>query len=315
MPFAELPPVNPDSRRTLASNRWSALRQERPDLGPAVALQQALHGEVLDLADRLEADRPPRLSLPPRYVTTKLRAGIPALAGERLPLPVEILSPVLVRLGQALANGGGGQATILIRDAVEGGALDAGGLLTLGFRREQGALRAVATHAGLGHDLLWLIVDLAVSPYAHLLLRTLFHGRPTDDPLRAALAEWSHGYCPLCGSWPTLAEGLPPDGDHPDSTHRLRCSFCACAWDAPTGACVYCDNATDSYRVLSPDPRHPGRVVELCGGCKGYAKTIPTDTSAPFPLVAIADLGSMDLDMAAMQAGFSRPALRQFNRR
>ena len=32
-------------------------------------------------------------------------------------------------------------------------------------------------------------------------------------------------------------------------------------------------------------------------------------------LVAIADLGSMDLDMAAIQAGLARPGIRQFRRR
>jgi hypothetical protein len=44
-------------------------------------------------------------------------------------------------------------------------------------------------------------------------------------------------------------------------------------------------------------------------------KTLGVDTSLPFPLVALADLDSMDLDMAAMQAGFSKPALKQFTQR
>lgn len=308
MPYAELPPVAREFRRTLADRRWSGLLEERPDLGPAVALQRALLGHVLDLAERLEADPPPRVSLPPRYVTTKLRSGIPALSGERIPLPVDRLAPLLTRLSQALAQGGGGQPTLAIRQAIESGALDAAALLTVGLRREQGGLRAVATHAGLGHDLLWLVVDMAVSPYANRLLGVVFGDLPADSPLRAGLDAWPHGYCPLCGSWPTLAEGV-------NGTRRLRCSCCACAWELPVGSCIYCGNASETYRAVSPDPRHPGRVVELCGDCKGYAKTLPTDVSSPFPLVAIADLGSMDLDMAAMQTGFSRPAIRQFGKR
>lgn len=308
MPYAELAPVEREFRRALANRRWSSLVAERPDLGPAVALQRALLGEVLSLAERFDTEQTPRLSLPPRYVTTKLRSGIPALSGERIPLPVDFLAPALSRLAQSLALGGGGEATLRIREAIDSGSLDAEALLTLGLRREQGSLRAVATHAGLGHDLLWLVVDLAISPYANRLLRAVFGGLAPDSPLRVALDEWAHGYCPLCGSWPTLVEAVQDE-------RRLRCSCCACAWTLPGAACIYCGNAGDTFRSVSPDEQHPGRSVELCGACKGYAKTLPVVASAQFPLVAIADLGSMDLDMAAMQAGFSRPALRQFGRR
>ena len=308
MPYAELPPVERDFRRALANRRWSGLVEERPDLAPAVALQRALLGEVLSLAERFDTEQAPRLSLPPRYVTTKLRSGIPTLSGERIPMPVEFLSPALGRLAQALARGGGGDATLRISQAIDSGALEAEALLTLGLRREQGSLRAVATHAGLGHELLWLVVDLTVSPYANRLLRAIFGGLAPDSPLRAALDEWTHGYCPLCGSWPTLVESVQGD-------RRLRCSCCACAWELPTGACLYCGNASDTFRTVSPDASHPDRSVELCGGCQGYSKTLQVAASAQFPLVAIADLGSMDLDMAAMQIGFTKPAIRLFGKR
>jgi len=270
-----------------------------------VALQRALLGHVIHLTGSLEASRLPRFSLPPRYLTTKLGAGIPALTGERIPLPTDALAPTLVSLSQALAQGGGGEATKLVVEAVESGRLDLGALLTLGFRREQAALRAVATRAGLGHDLLWLVVDLAASPFAVVLLEVLYGALPPDSPLEHALHDWSRGYCPLCGSWPTLVEDLA-------GTHRLRCSFCAAAWDVPNGACVYCGDRSDAFTVLTPDPARPGRTLELCRGCRGYTKVITTDESLPFPLVALADLESMDLDLAAMQHGCARPAIKQF---
>lgn len=308
MPYAALPPVTRATRLALADARWGAMLAARPDLAPAVALQRRLIGRVFDLIDAFEGGRIPRLSLPHRYLTTKLRSGIPALTGEPIQLPTATLAPALVDLSRALADGGGGAATLDILKAMEEGRLDVGALLVLTLRREQGALRAFATKAGLGHDLLWLVLDLAVSPFAHALLNTLFGDLPDDSPLRAALDGWTRGYCPLCGSWPTLVEDL-------DGTRRLRCSFCAAAWDVQGHACLFCGESGDKLATLTPDPSHPRRTVDLCGACRGYSKTVATDASLPFPLVALADLESMDLDLAAMQHGCARPAIRQFPKR
>jgi hypothetical protein len=41
-------------------------------------------------------------------------------------------------------------------------------------------------------------------------------------------------------------------------------------------------------------------------------KTVDASELSPFPLIAIADLETMDLDMAAMERGYSRPPLKDF---
>ena len=309
MPYAALPPVSRDARLAQAEARWTAMVAGTPDLHAAISLQRKLIGLVVDLAEAFEAGLSPRLSLPPRYLTTKLSSGIPALTGEPIPAPVDAVRPALLDLCRALAESGGGDATLQIRTAMEEGRLDVPALLTMTLRREQGALRAMATRAGLGHDLLWLVADLAVSPYAHVLLDSLFGHVPPGSPLAMALDGWSRGYCPLCGSWPTLAEARD------DARRRLRCSFCAAAWDVPKGSCLYCGDASARFTSIVTDPARPRRVLETCGACRGYAKVIDIDTSLPFPLLALADLDSMDLDLAAMQQGYARPAVKQFIRR
>jgi FdhE protein len=307
MPYVVLPAVNKDSRLALAGSRWAAMGAAHPDLRAAITLQQRLIGLVVDLDESL-AGRVPRLSLPQRYVTAKLSAGIPALSGEPVQLPVDRIEPTLLQLCRALAEGGGGEATLEIRTALEHRRLNVAALLALTLRREQGALRAVATKAGLGHDLLWLVTDLAVSPLAHALLRSIFGAVPDGSPLAAALEAWSHGYCPLCGTWPAFGE---PRGD----ARRLRCSFCAAAWDVPRGSCVYCGERGSHVSTHTPAPNQPSRAVDTCTACRGYLKVVDTDTSLPFPLLALADLESMDLDLAAMQKGCARPAIKQFAKR
>jgi hypothetical protein len=309
MPYAALPPVDTATRLALAETRWNAMLESRPELGAAVSLQRGLIGQVIDLAGAFE--RPggvPRLSLPPRYVTAKLDSGVPTLAGEPVQVPVESIRPTLLGLVRVLAEGGGGDATMAIRAAIEQRKVDVAVLLTLALRRDQATLRAFATRAGLGHDLLWLVLDLAVGPFAHALLAPVFGAAAPGTPLRAALDRWSRGYCPLCGSWPVFVEDLT-------GTRRLRCSFCAAAWELTSRGCLYCGVSDDPFAVVVTDPARPRRALETCGSCRGYTKVIDADVSLPFPLLALLDLESMDLDMAAMQRGFARPALRQFARR
>jgi FdhE protein len=308
MPYVDLTRVDRASRQALADARWATMLAARPELAPAISLQRKLIALVLDLTAALGDGRTPRLSLPPRYVTTKLRSGIPALTGEPVQVPVELLAPTLSALVAALAEGGGGEATRLIRVAMDEGKVDAGAVLTLAFRREQATLRAFATKMGLGHDLLWLVCDLAAGPYANALLPSVFDEAESGSPLRGALDSWARGYCPLCGSWPGYTE-------HCGDARRLRCSFCAATWDLPFGSCLYCARTGDSLATIAPDPNRPHRAVETCTGCKGYSKLVDEDASLPFPLLPLADLDSMDLDMLAMQRGFARPAIKPFARR
>jgi FdhE protein len=308
MPYVALPAASRESRQEAAAARWEAILASRPDLGPAVALQKRLVGTVLGLADILAHGRLPRLSLPPRYLAAKLGRGIPALAGEPIPVPLPVLKPALGTLCDALAEAGAGDAASHIRSTLDETRIDAGSLLTSSLQRDQAAIRTGATHRGLSPDLLWLVAELAVSPFAHALQESLVASAGPGSPLLAALGAWPHGYCPICGSWPALAEVI--------DTHRiLRCSFCAFAWELPTYACVYCGEAGEKFVTAAPNPERTDRRIEACAACGSYLKAVELPELSTFPLLAIADLETMDLDMAAMERGYARPPLKELSRR
>ena len=305
MPYVALAPATREARESAAAARWDALLTLRPELQPAVALQRDLLTLVSDLSEVMDRGRLPRLSLPPRYLAAKLDRGVPGLAGEPIPMPVPILKPVLLGLCDALARGGAGEAAEHIRAHIDETRIDTGSLLAASLKRDQGAIRTGATHRGLAPDLLWLVAELAVSPFVHALQESLFSRAPADSALRGALDAWSHGYCPLCGSWPALAEVA--------ATRRvLRCSFCALAWELDTYACIYCKEAGDKFVTAAPNEERKDLRVEVCRACGSYLKTIDVAALSPFPLLAITDLETMDLDMAAMERGYNRPALKDF---
>jgi len=301
MAYVPLSPVNRAVLRETAGRRWAAISAVRPDLEPAVALQRRLLGAMIELDAVFASGRVPRLSLPPKYLAAKLARGVPILTGEPIPLPAGVIKPTLLTLCDALAEGGAGDTAIHIRDAIDSGNIEVGSLLTASLKRDQAAIRTGATHRGLSPDLVWLIAELAVSPFTHTLQRLLLH---TDTaPLADALAGWNRGYCPACGSWPALAEVV---GGH----RTLRCSFCSSAWELPTYACIYCEESGEPFVTAAPDEERKDRRLEVCSTCGGYLKTIDLAELSPFLLLAISDIETTDLDVAAMEHGYARPALK-----
>jgi FdhE protein len=310
MPLVRVQQPARDELETISTLRWDALRLARPDLAPAVELQQRLLAIVLRAAQALDAGRLPRLSLPPKYLAAKLGRGVPIFSGEPIPVPVGLLRTSLLNLCDALAAGGAGESADHIKAAIAANTMDAGSLLTASLSRDQQAIRTGAVHRGLAPDLVWLLAELAASPFAHALQVALLSPRQdaAGDLLADGMRAWNHGHCAVCGSWPALAEVA--DG------HRvLRCSFCAAGWELNEYCCIYCGEQGEPFVTAAPDEERKDRRLEICGSCQGYLKTIDVAGISPFPLVAITDMESMDLDLAAMEHGYSRPPLREFSRR
>jgi FdhE protein len=307
MAYVRIEPISREDLLLSADDRWRAIGEARPDLAPALALQRALLTLVVDLAAIVEAGRLPRLSLPPRYLAAKLARGVPMLAGEPIPVPVRALLPTLLKLCDALAAGGAGDAATHIRDAIDGGNIEPASLLTASLTRNQAAVRTGAAHRSLAPDLVWLVAELAVSPFVHALQRAIF-GNASSDDLRTALDAWHCGHCLACGSWPAVAEVV---GGH----RILRCSFCASAWELPAYACIYCGERGEKFVTAAPDENRPDRRVEVCAACGGYLKTIEVPELSPFPLLSISDIETTDLDVSAMEHGYRRPSLKDFTKR
>jgi FdhE protein len=303
MPYVPVPAPNGADPLGAAEDRWAAVTRARPDLEPAVTLQRRLLTIVVAIADELQRSPLPRLSLPPKYLAAKLARGVPILAGEPIPVPTRPLAAATARLCEELADGGAGAAADHIREAIASGGIDAASLFTASLARDQQAIRMGATHRGISPDLLWLVGELAVSPFAWILQNALLSAPPVTE----AMDRWGHGYCPACGSWPAVAEVV---GGH----RTLRCSLCSGAWELNSYACIYCGNDDESFVTAAPDVERKDRRVEACRRCGSYLKTIDLSELSPFPLLALSDLETMDLDVAAMEHNYTRPPLRSFAR-
>lgn len=288
-----------DARRQRAEARWTALATLAPHLALALALQRRTLGAQFDLLRALApmvADSP----IPAEtQVLGHLADGLPVLRANIGPLPVDVVTPVMADLGAAITGATGYPAARRAADALSSGAVDPARLLALVYQRDQEGVAQLAADHALVVDMLWLLGDLVVAPLVHLQQRAALRDGEPESPVREALERWEHGYCPACGSWPALAEFFVGE-------RLLRCAFCGCTWRQAVDQCAYCSSRDERFTTVVPDRHQPGRRVELCRACGGFLKTLDVALVTPFPLVAIEDLASADLDQAALYHGFKR---------
>ena len=178
---------------------------------------------------------------------------------------------------------------------LRGRRLDAVGLLHAAIVRDHDAVNRIATRAGIDAQALEVVAQLAAMPLLHACA-----GRWREHIPSA----WTHGYCPVCAAWPTLAElrGL-------ERSRRLRCGRCATDWPLPVLQCAYCGETNhDQLGTLTPEGESQTRRVEVCSTCKGYLKAFTTLRPMTLRTIAMTDLGSVDLDLIAQEREYARPS-------
>lgn len=278
--------VPPPAEVAAAIDALDTLARDVPTLAEAAALQSALlrasvAGAPLVVEVELTKDAAAR----------KLGAGIPLLRGEELRFDPAALHATFTRLAEvARKHPAPGADTIV--EAARQGVFDPVAL-------------ARAVLDGDGEQLVQLIEQRQLSgDLARTLLRwSLF--RPLSAlaarlaPLRGA-AGWRHSYCPICGSWPLLAEqrGL-------DQQRYLRCGLCAGSWESDRLVCPFCANRDhNQLGQLFVDGQGQRRVV-TCDECHGYIKVINALTPiAPYELPVL-DIATLHLDMVALARGYA----------
>lgn len=121
-------------------DRLLQLHEERPDLAAALDLQKNLLARELELTAVFLAGGLPRLSLPARYLAAKLGTGIPALHGEPVPLPQQLLTLAIRDFCERLTTGRTAEAASAIQAAFEG-PLDPAAVISACFGRDQHRVR------------------------------------------------------------------------------------------------------------------------------------------------------------------------------
>lgn len=158
------------------------------------------------------------------------------------------------------------------------------------------ALGHLIDDPSLSPALLMSVGGCAILPQMHAL-----HTASKDD---IAAANWRSSYCPLCGSWPAIAEqrGL-------GKAIFLRCGRCFSEWPSRHQYCIFCDNDDhEQLAYMAAEGERESRRIATCDACRGYLKILATVTPMEPGELLRRDLESVGLDLAVADEGYMRPS-------
>ena len=248
---------------------------------------------VLEVVAEAAGDRGWRLAVP--EAPPPQHDAMPLLTGVTLTPDARLVRRWARRLLETAAEAGGPAAALA------------------GAARAADDVHAELLESGLAQDparVSRLAIRLGVEPQALAAVAAV-----APIPLLRACAErwrdgvsagWLHGYCPLCGAWPALAEarGL-------ERARRLRCGRCAADWAFAWLRCVYCgmdDHARLGSLVSEVEAARRASSIDTCLACRSYLKTMTTLGPTPADELPLLDLTTVELDVAALEQDYRRPA-------
>jgi FdhE protein len=179
-------------------------------------------------------------------------------------------------------------------DALDAGRLDPLVLFEAAVAGDPDQLSELARLAGDDHGVLGVVAPILAMPMLHACRQAWTHLVP---------AAWAEGYCPICGSWPPLAEARGLDGQR-----RLRCGRCGGDWRTEWLRCPFCGERDHEQlgSLVSEEP--DGRAVDVCERCRHYVKIFTVLSPIRPEQVFLHDLATLVLDVIALERGYSRPA-------
>ncbi len=111
-------------------------------------------------------------------------------------------------------------------------------------------------------------------------------------------SEWSEGFCPVCGSFPYLAELRGEEG-----RRYLYCAECGTDWGFERIGCPFCGNDEQKKLAYFSAENELQYRVDVCKSCKRYIKTIDFRKTAQDLIPDVENLATLHLDVLAKKEG------------
>lgn len=229
------------------------------------------------------------------------RQGVPLLQKEAFLVTAEDLKTAVERLTPPMARGLPkiADALMAVKRALVPSAVDPVAAMSDLLAGGHDALEEAAGRASIEPDVLKFALGWFVKPFVEKRAELL-------GPLPEDL-EWFKGYCPICGSWPSLSLLREKEGQR-----WLRCSFCAHEWRFMRTKCPFCENEDQGGLEFAYSEDRPFERVEECQACKKYILGLDLRERDDVVL-EVAAIGLIYLDILAQEHGLEPGAVTEWN--
>lgn len=163
----------------------------------------------------------------------------------------------------------------------------------------------LARHYGIPPEHLMFSSGFILSPVLHAWC-SLLGGETGQFPWDEE-GVWGQGYCPVCGSFPTIGWLDRPSYDEKNAylsggggKKHLHCSLCGANWKLRRGVCPSCGREGDGVlEILRESNGNKGERLDWCTKCKSYCPIVDLREREGVPDMDVMALGMMHLDMVA----------------
>ncbi|MBM4327537.1 MAG: formate dehydrogenase accessory protein FdhE [Deltaproteobacteria bacterium] len=232
----------------------------------------------------------------------RLSKGIPAVGRAGFAIPTSRLKDVYYRLAPAMIKGFPGVRPKLevLGRAFNDGSLDLEAAIKHLLADRQNQVEKIARAARVKPDIFSFVLGQIVRPFVEKEAERI--GPSLSD------LHWDKGYCPVCGSWPSLSLLKGKEG-----RRWLKCSFCSHEWTHLRTACPFCENEDLETMEYSYAEKREGERVEVCHKCKRYVLSLDMRDRLDQTTTAATSIGLIHLDIIAQDKGFVPGAVTDWN--
>ncbi len=273
---------------------------------PALAAQVELAGELADGIHNAG-------SFLPEWRADLAGQGLPLLAGAELAgtarllrVGAEKLLPILGSMQAVTPHAPALEAFFLApAQAAEDAPGDEREALAVALiSGDRDTVARIAENAGLEPLMLEFVSGFILSPVLRAMVQV--SSGEGEGPWNEG-ELWQNGYCPVCGSLPSIAWLDKPTIDEKNAylaggggKKHLHCGLCGASWRFRRGACPACaEEGNGVIEILRESGPSHGERLDWCTKCKGYCPTVDLREREFTPDLEAAAIGMMHLDMVA----------------
>ena len=143
------------------------------------------------------------------------------------------------------------------------------------------SVEKTAAHLDVPVQVLLFAFSFMLGPVLRALVELSPHGDGKEAPWNVE-GTWRQGYCPVCGSGPSIAYLDRPVFDEKNAflaggggKKHLHCSLCGTDWTFRRGACPFCgEEGAGVMEILKEAGNALGERLDWCTRCKTYCPTV-----------------------------------------
>jgi len=270
--------------------RIEQIKKKRPGYGKILDFYQSVKEAQEKVKPSLKIDP---VQLKKEWKKLLSEEGFSLIQKEDFPLDIESSVNLFETLCQVGRDANPHMAAQMkkIKEAIHGKRIDLKKLLTSGSKEQR--MEEIVEELGLDKNVFLFLIQSSIRPSIEAGVEQL---RSELDP-----ETWLKGYCPMCGSLPSLNLLKEEVGKR-----YLLCSFCGYQWRMDRIFCPFCNNKDqESLHYFYGEGEETHRI-DLCDKCRQYIKTIDYRNLQEFDPV-LEDLATLHLDILASQKGYKRP--------